>query len=182
MKKPRADFEYMTELLHELFNRPSLQSAFKVITDQEITGWEIWFQVEFARFLAEHSSEPEWHREQSLEFDYRMEKQRYYFKPDFIIRKKHWALDRYVALEIKQHLHLGNCISNMVTDLAKVAKVRKSELDLRSFWALGIFQTDDGTDMADLIESKLANSGQPYYESRTKIAAIPGTAFSYAFF
>ncbi|WP_286751556.1 hypothetical protein [Pseudomonas sp. UBA2522] len=182
MIKPKPDFEYMSELLHELFNRDCLQSSFNVITDQEITGWEIWFQIEFARFLAEHRSEPEWHREQSLEFDYRMEKQRYFFKPDFIIRKKHWVLDRYIALEIKQHIQQGNCISNMVADLVKVAKVRKSQLDLRSFWALGIFHTDDGASVAELIESKLTKAGQPYYNSRTKVAEIPGTAFSYALF
>ncbi|MBK5400487.1 hypothetical protein JFU47_27845 [Pseudomonas sp. TH39(2020)] len=182
MRKPLADFEYVRELLQEFFSRRTLRSAFKVIADQEITGWEIWFQVEFARFLSEHDSQPEWEREFPLEFDYRMEKLRYFFKPDFIIRKKHWPLDRYLALEIKQHQQLGNCISNMIADLTKVAKIRKSELDLRSYWALGVFHTDEEADVPEMIESKLCDSGLPYYESRTAISIIPGTAFSYALF
>ena len=182
MKKPQVDFEYVSELLEMFFKRRRLQSAFKVIAAQEITGWEIWFQVEFARFLAEHESEPEWWREYPFAFDYRMEKERIFLRPDFVIRKKHWATDRYLALEIKQHLQLGNCITNMISDLKKVAKIRKSEIDLRSYWALGIFQTDDEIDLPELIESKMSGTALSYHESRTAISYIPGTVFSYALF
>lgn len=182
MKKPQVDFEYVSELLAKFFKQRSLQSAFKVIAAQDITGWEIWFQVEFARFLTEHESEPEWSREYPFEFDYRMERERAFLRPDFIIRKKHWAADRYLALEIKQHQQLGNCIANMISDLKKVAKIRKSEIDLRSYWALGIFQTDDGIDLPELIESKMSGTALSYYQSRTAINHIPGTIYSYALF
>jgi hypothetical protein len=182
MKKPQADFDYISELLEEFFARRTLKSAFKVIADYEISGWEVWFQVEFARFLAEHDSEPEWGREWALEYDYRREKARQFFRPDFTIRKKHWALDRYVGLEIKQHQQPGNCISNMISDLAKVAKIRKSELDVRSFWALGMFPTDSDHCMNELIEEKLEAEGLAYHESRTRTGKISGTPFSYALF
>jgi hypothetical protein len=182
MKKPQADFEYMHGLLKDFFKRPNIRSALRVIDQQEITGWEIWFQVEFARFLAEHISEPVWERECAVEFDYRREKLRYFFKPDFIIRKKHWARERFVALEIKQHTQLGNCLTNMVADLAKVAKIRKSELDLRSIWALGIFPHDQEADVREMIEAKLEGVGETYYEARTATERIPRTAFSYALF
>lgn len=182
MKKPQVDFEYVSELLAKFFKQRSLQSAFKVIAAQDITGWEIWFQVEFARFLTEHESEPEWSREYPFEFDYRMERERAFLRPDFIIRKKHWAADRYLALEIKQHQQLGNCIANMISDLKKVAKIRKSEIDLRSYWALGIFQTDDEIDLPELIESKMSGTALSYYQSRTAINHIPGTIYSYSLF
>lgn len=182
MRKPQADFEYMQSLLEDFFNRRSIRSALRVIAGEEITGWEIWFQVEFARFLAEHISEPKWGRECAVEFDYRREKNRYFFKADFIIRKKHWALERWIALEVKQHVHPGNCITNMVADLAKVAKMRKSELDMRSIWALGIFLTDDEKDISEMIRTKLTSAGQSYHEERTTTKRIPRTSFSYALF
>jgi hypothetical protein len=182
MKKPKDDFEFIDGLLTEFFQRRNLKSALNVIHAQDITGWEIWFQIELARFLADHESEPEWYREESLEFDYRMEKTRYFFKPDFIIRKKGAAVDRYVALEIKQHRQMGNCINNMIADLLKVAKMRRSEIDLRSFWAVGIFHTDPEGDAVSAIESKLSSSGLGFYSSVAVVNKIRGTQFSYALF
>ncbi|WP_430317761.1 hypothetical protein [Pseudomonas nitroreducens] len=182
MIKPQPDFEYIRDLLDEFFKKRSIKAAFKIINQQEITGWEIWLQIEFARFLAEHASEPEWWRETPLKFDYRREKTGYFLKPDFIIRKKHWPLESYVALEIKQHQHAGNCVANMISDLEKVAKIRKSELNVRSLWALGIFCTEPDACIFELIETKLQSRGLEYHESRTKAAPISGTAFSYALF
>ena len=182
MRKPQADFEYMCDLLEDFFSRPAIRSALRVIADEEITGWEIWFQVEFARFLAGHISEPKWDRECAAEFDYRREKKRGFFKADFIIRKKHSALDRWIALEVKQHIKAGNCIANMVTDLAKVGRMRKSELDMRSIWALGIFLADDEKDIPEMIRSKLTSARQPYHEDRVTTKRISRTSFSYALF
>lgn len=182
MRKPQADFEYMHTLLEDFFKGSNIRSALQVIAEQAITGWEVWFQVEFARFLAEHGSEPVWEREYAVQYDWRKEKHRYYFKPDFIIRKKHWALERYIALEIKQHSQLGNCLTNMVTDLAKVARIRKSELDVRSIWAVGIFPTEDEVDVSAMIQTKLEGVGETYYPDRAITERIRKTPFSYALF
>lgn len=182
MKKPQADFEYMQILLEDFFKIPSIRSALRVIAEVDITGWEIWFQVEFARFLAEHISEPEWGRECAIEFDYRREKNRYFFKADFIIRKKHWTKGRWIALEVKQHVNPGNCITNMIADLAKVGRMRKSALDMRSIWALGIFLTDDEKDVHEMIRSKLTSARQPHHEERVVVKTISRTSFSYALF
>ncbi|MFP3847794.1 hypothetical protein [Pseudomonas sp. W5-01] len=181
MKKPQADFEYMRDLIEDFFKRPAIRSSLKVIDEAGITGWEVWFQIEFARFLAAHDSEPDWGRECAIEFDYRREKNRNFLKADFIIRKKHWAVDRWIALEVKQHVNAGNCINNMVTDLAKVAKMRKSELDMRSIWALGIF-LDDEKDIPEMIRERLINAGQTYHEERMVTKTISRTSFSYALF
>lgn len=82
MRNPQADFGYMYTLLEDFFKRSNIRSALRVIADQTITGWEVWFQVEFARFLAEHESEPEWGHEYAVQYGWRKEKHRYYFKPD----------------------------------------------------------------------------------------------------
>ncbi|MEO9332444.1 hypothetical protein ABI260_09105 [Pseudomonas guguanensis] len=182
MKKPQSDFEYISELLEDFFKQRELRKSFRIIFDREITGWEIWFQIEFARFLADHSSEPEWGREYSFQFDYRRESTRSFLKPDFIIRKKGWAKDRYVALEIKQHAKLGNCVSNMIGDLSKVAKMRKSEIDLRSYWALGIFQTDLDLDVETVVTTKLQESGLEYHPSVSSMNKISRTPYSYVLF
>lgn len=146
MERPYDDFQFIKSLVTKFVGRKSFESALCVIGANQITGWEVWFQVEFARFLAEHEDQPEWKREVRFEFDYRREKHGWYLKPDFLIRKKGAAVDRFIALEIKQHTQLGNCLSNMISDLAKVRKIRRSAVDLRSYWALGIFQAadDDG--------------------------------------
>lgn len=182
MRKPRDDFHFVSELLTAFFRQPSLKSALRVIQAREITGWEVWIQVELARFLSEHETGPEWYREESLQFDYRIEKTRYFFKPDFIIRKKGAATGRYIALEIKQHRQAGNCVSNMVSDLVKVSKMRRSEIDLRSFWALGIFQTEHNSDVETIIQSKLEAAGLEFHKTVVAFAPIGRTPFSYALF
>jgi hypothetical protein len=40
-----------------------------VIDKQFITGWEIWFQIEFAIFLSKHSDVGSWEREQPYKVD-----------------------------------------------------------------------------------------------------------------
>ncbi|HCF1525194.1 hypothetical protein ACM7LX_27270 [Pseudomonas aeruginosa] len=181
-KKPQADFEYIGALIEEFFHQRNVRATLQAVSNHGITGWEVWAQVEFARFLAEHVTEPYWEREAQIEFDYRREKERYFFRPDFIIRKKYWALDRYVALEIKQHQQPGNCITNMISDLTKVAKMRRSELNVRSLWALGVFYTDNDLDVFEMIEEKLTDSDLKYFKSRTTVRRIAGTDFSYALF
>ena len=73
-----------------------------------------------------------------MEYDYRKVKDRSLLRPDFIIRKKGWRLDSFIALEFKQHPDAGACINNMLSDVEKVSRARESEIDIRSMWALGI--------------------------------------------
>ncbi|WP_288357019.1 hypothetical protein [uncultured Pseudomonas sp.] len=182
MKKSRTDFDFVSSILEEFFDRRKLRNSLSIIHDQEITGWEVWIQIELANFLSEHITMPQWCRELPLEFDYRREKTKWHFKPDFILRKKGWRLDQYVALEIKQHHQAGNCITNMIADLAKVAKMRKSEIYLKSAWALGIFHTSPDTDALAAIEAKLVDAGLEYHESVVLVKKIRGTPFTFALF
>jgi hypothetical protein len=166
---------------------PNLQAkiivdAFSIIGANEISGWEVWLQIEFARFLSGHHTEPTWWRESKLEFDYRKEKEKYFFKPDFLIRKKGWHSDGYAALEIKQHRNAAICVSNMINDLVKVSKVRKSELNLRCYWALGFFMTDPADDVEEIVLLKGILANVEVTESQLAIEEIEGTHFSYALF
>lgn len=180
MEQIYRDFEYIDTLVLEFLGRKQLRKSFEVIAENEITGWEIWFQIEFARFLADHPDCPEWQRERRFEFDYRRERTRSYLKPDFIIRKKGTARDRFIALEVKQHVQLGNCVVNMLADLTKVGRIRSSQLDLRSYWALGIFQHSDHDDPLEVIQTKLTEYDLVYHHSLTKVRKIGYTRYSYA--
>ncbi|MDL0433993.1 hypothetical protein QPM17_22895 [Marinobacter sp. TBZ242] len=92
------DFDYLTELTEDFFRQRRVGRSLRIIEESEITGWEVWFQVEFAHFLSQHLTEPEWWREWSLDYDRRMEKGRTFCRPDFIIRKKGWRQESYAAL------------------------------------------------------------------------------------
>lgn len=178
----RADFQYINELVFDFVSQTPTIDSLQLIYEQEITGWEIWFQVEFSRFLANHHTEPVWDREIALEFDYRKEKEKYFFKPDFLIRKKGWKKESYAALEIKQHRQASVCVTNMLKDLEKVSKIRNSEIDLRTFWALGLFHTESTDDPWQLIVDKSQLAKVQITQSCSVVYEIPNTNFTYVLF
>lgn len=143
----KEDFSYLSLLIKEFFSSEHIIERLNLIyKDERISGWEIWLQIEFSHFLATHNSEPEWYRESPLKFDRRKEKEKSYFCPDFLIRKKGWTRESYVALEIKQHPIPASCIRNMRSDIDKVSKMRISELNIRTMWVLGIFKAEPSLD------------------------------------
>lgn len=148
------DFEYIRTLLHDFFAIKSIRDKLNLIDEYGITGWETWMQVEFAAFLCAQNGD--WEREGRYLLDRRMSLDKFYFKPDFILRKKGWGVDTYVALEFKQNSQPAACIRNMVLDLEKVAKARRSEVNLRSVWAIGV------TSMLNIDENELVELAKTY--------------------
>ena len=171
----QKDFDYISELIHEFFSKAYIIERFKIIHENDITGWEVWFQIEFSNFLALHKSEPEWGREIKLEFDRRSEKIRSYFRPDFIIRKKGWKIDTYAVLEVKQDKSIVSCIKKMQVDIEKVSKMRSSEIAMRSFWSLGIFKADPKCNIKKIVESSFPESTP----AQIKSDVIKDTIFAY---
>lgn len=137
------DFEHLSELLAMFFGRREIQDKLNIIAEREITGWEVWLQIEFSSMLS--STEHEWWREQKLEYDYRQNKERLHFRPDFLLRKKGWTTGYYLALEFKQNNSATACVKNMIADIKKVGQMRKSQENLRSVWAVGITRQSDIT-------------------------------------
>jgi hypothetical protein len=80
------DFDHLSTLLHLFFTRQDIQQKLNIIDQHNISGWEIWMQIEFANLLA--STDHEWWREISLECDKRMNPQRDSLRTDFLLRKK----------------------------------------------------------------------------------------------
>lgn len=155
------DFQHLNKLLSGFFSQKEMQKKLHIIHDHEISGWEIWLQVEFANMLT--NIDHEYWREQILEFDYRQCKEKFYFRPDFLLRKKGWSLERYMAIEFKQHPNPKTCIKNMAADLKKVGQMRKSELNLRSVWSVGITKTIENNNFHSLAEKYL---DEKYYQTK----------------
>ncbi|WP_227107303.1 hypothetical protein [Chromobacterium rhizoryzae] len=176
------DFRYIRELLAEFFNGKQVQNGLKLIKANEIAGWEIWLQIEFARFLSTHNSEPEWWREVPLGYDLRREKERSFLKPDFLIRKKGWKIGSYAVLEIKQHPDVGNCMSNMMRDMVKVSKMRQSALEMRTYWALGIFEVEEPEVIREILFNKADEYNVPVSTAYHLIEKIPKTPYCYLLF
>ncbi|MDD2865381.1 MAG: hypothetical protein PHC99_11775 [Methylococcales bacterium] len=138
----RQDFQYLAELIDEFFSDEHITKRFDFIKVQKISGWETWLQIEFANFLNEHSTEPEWARETTLSYDGRKEKEKWLCRPDFIIRKKRTSLNTYVMLEIKQAPSPAECMKLIWGDIEKMSKIRKSELNTRLKCGLAIFHAN----------------------------------------
>lgn len=178
----KRDFSYIQGLLADFFNEKQIQSGLRLIKDNEIAGWEVWLQVEFARFLSTHYSEPEWWREVALEYDQRREKERSFLRPDFLIRKKGWRTESYAVLEIKQHPDAGSCMNNMMRDMVKVSKMRQSALDMRTYWALGIFETKESEAIKEMLFNKSDEYNVQVNNTYHLIRPIPQTPYTYLLF
>ncbi len=180
-----SDFEYLFNLVSTFFSRKRIQKQLDILNEYEISGWEIWLQIEFAYFLSEQNPTIEWWREQLLEYDYRMEKEKCFLKPDFLIRKSGWKKETYIALELKQHSIAGSCINNMMSDVKKIYKVRQSELDIRNFWVLGITKMEEIQEKKELLSKilKSANNNDiRLNEKCIEIHRIHNTSYAYMLF
>lgn len=177
-----AEFDYLAELADSFFSLRHTQKSLSLIHNHGITGWEIWLQVEFAHFLSMHESSPEWWREETLDYDRRMEKEKSFLRPDFLIRKKGWKRESYFALELKQHPVATTCISNMVKDMRRIEKLRRSSIDLRAYWLLGIYFRESKTQLADAIADALASCDYQYDSSRVVNKFVRNTPYGYCIF
>lgn len=157
------DFDHLSTLFHLFFERDDIRQKLNIIDQHHISGWEVWMQIEFANYLV--STGHEWWREQTLGSDLRKNPERITMRTDFLLRKKGWTLDSYVALEMKQNLDPTSCVKNMIADLVKTAKIKRSELDLRSFWTLGITPTIDRERLDYLIDKYLDDK---YYQTKSR--------------
>lgn len=132
------DLEFLEDIATEFFAQRSIRRTLQVISDQSISGWEKWIQVEFATFIHDHDNVKAWSRETPYATDQRIEKARSRCAVDFIIHQKH--KQSHLALEIKQVKSVSRCARAMVEDIVKMWTIRKSEFDIRSVWCLGIHQ------------------------------------------
>lgn len=114
------DFQYVKGLAEAFFTRSNIRRSLEVIADQGVTGWEVWWQVEFFRFLANHPETREWDGEWRFEYDYRREKDKGSLYPDFVLSKEGWRQETFTLVELKQDASYSSCIRRMVEDAVSV--------------------------------------------------------------
>lgn len=168
----KKDFEFLKGILTEFCEQKSFIERLKTIQKTNITGWEIWLQVEFALFLQENPNVAEWEREVRHSLD--MRKSDYWNNAsiDFYIRQK--QAHSLIPLEIKQSREASKCIKSMAEDINKFRKVKNStRITNRELWCMGIHQkVEEST-----IQNYLARYDCAFYEGCTMSIPIGDTDF-----
>lgn len=173
-----TDFEFSISVIDNFFEKRKIRRSLSIIGDQGISGWEVWLQIEFATFLSEFGDEIEWEREREIFTDRRKEKFKNKVAADFILRRKGFKRDRFIVLEFKQHNSLTSCITNMVKDVEKIEKIKESDIDMRSFWVVGVHGRNgmSKSDITDQVFSSVDFVKDVYTNF------IPNTKFAYTIF
>ncbi len=148
----KNDFGFIFELATEFFNKEHIIQRMSLIENKEISGWEIWLQVEFAMFLEGHLEVDEWIREFQYSMDRRSSKNKKFMAIDFLVRKRRARLGQYIAIEVKQNKSAASCINGMMKDVCKISLVKGSEDDIRSMWSLGVHQLLLQEDLENLVK------------------------------
>jgi len=178
----KRDFEFIRDLVDQFFSKKHIRDRLKHIEYNEVTGWEIWFQIEFSVFIDSHIEIAQWWREYPYSIDRRSARHRKNMIIDFVFRKKHSALDQFIALEIKQNKVMSSCIRGMMEDVCKVWLVRNSENDLRSMWCLGVHASSTDDEAYACIDKYADEFGVALANSIRISNEIKGTGLSYTIF
>ena len=177
----KNDFDFIVSLMDGFVKQTSIQQRLNTIEEHTITGWEIWFQIEFASYLSKSFEVAEWYREEEFSIDKRKNKNENKMAMDFLVRKKKFSKNTFIALELKQNSSIETCITNMFKDVKKVLNMKKSEDYLRSYWNIGIHPKESKKIIKNKIlrkEEKSSFSLSEYIEIRF----IPNTNFAYTIF
>ncbi len=144
-----TDFEFMQRVSEGFVAKKAIKETLSMISEFDITGWEKWIQIEFAKHCKSHSEITHWGRELRYELDRRSSKTKASCSIDFFIKQKYKQSP--LALEIKQQWSARGCINSMLRDKAKLRNVKWSKDDLRGVWCLGVHATDSPENIKNLV-------------------------------
>ena len=178
----QKDFDFIISLMDSFVKQTAIQQKLNTIEKYNITGWEIWFQVEFASHLSKHPDVADWEREEQFNLDKRTNNHRNKMAIDFLVRKKRFSKNTFIALELKQHSSVETCITNMLKDVKKVLDIKKSEDYFRSYWNIGIHPKKSKSMIKDIIVKKERQCDVTLYEDYREVRFIPNTNFAYTVF
>ena len=162
-----ADFEFMTSITRDFFAKKMIKETLGTISDFDISGWEKWIQIEFAKFCKSHSEISEWGRELRYALDRRSSKLKATCAIDFMIKQKFKQSP--LAVEIKQLRSPRGCINSMLRDKAKISRIKYSEDDLRGIWCIGVHNAATVESVENLVS---------FCARENKIAINPNHVFS----
>jgi hypothetical protein len=146
--KFEADFAFVRERLDQFFDRGAVRRALDLIDEVEITGWEKWWQVEFAAWLSEDNEIGDWVMEEVFFTDLRRNTAKDSIAIGIGFRMKGFSSKEMLFLELKQNNDWCRCIENMLKDVEKVESTQtysETGLMIRNFFVVGIYPTGNTT-------------------------------------
>jgi hypothetical protein len=162
-----TDFAFVTRITQDFFAKKAIKDTLYTIAEFNITGWEKWIQIEFAKFCKSHPEITYWDREQRYELDRRLSKVKASCAIDFWVQQKHKQSP--LAIEIKQQKSPRGCINSMLRDKAKLQNIKYSQDDLRGVWCIGVHNLEKEAAVANLVA---------YCSCNHKIHVKPNHVFS----
>jgi hypothetical protein len=174
------DFDFTVDLLTAFFAKARVQSTLNKIFETEATGWEKWWQIELAMFLSDYEDVAEWDIEEVFLTDLRTTTTRDRMAIDICFRRKGYAKGHFVFLELKQDRDWKRCIANMLTDAEKFSTSHKRSetgLDVRSFFLVGVYPSEEKSVVHDFIEGAAAKRNVDWDFMETHF--IPNTEYSF---
>jgi hypothetical protein len=163
--------EDVAALIDGFFSSERLRPVLKSLLRRDVSGWEVWLQIEFAHYLTTMDGDQNWYREYEITSTDNEKKSR----PDFWLWSKHDK--KYTLLEFKQANDSKMLLSSMVKDTLKSVSsnmVCSSDNEIYEFsrlFFIGIFKGRE-TKPLHLVDC---------IAEKTSIE-IPDTGYSYVVF
>ncbi|KHO14228.1 hypothetical protein NT90_16905 [Acinetobacter baumannii] len=173
-----SDLEFIYSIFDTFFKKKYIRDRLNLIKNNQITGWEIWLQVELAFFLSEHADVMQWSRELPYSLDKRVDKLKDKGIVDFCLRERNKSTEKMIAIELKQCNSAKSCITAMIKDLNKFHSLKPSEYkSIRSFWCVGVHpKVQESTCIEYINQNK---NGYEFNQNHLLSKEIKGTEFSY---
>lgn len=192
MASDRAKFEddfcFVRDHLSDFFDKGSIKRSLDLIDEVEITGWEKWWQVEFASWLAEHDGVGDWVMEEVFLTDLRRNSKKDSIAIDIGFRLKGFSSSEMLFLELKQNSDWRKCIDNMLLDVEKVecsqAYSVENGVAIRNFFVVGVYPTGDTSkkEVHDYIEERAKDFSVEVERAYIFTKFIQSTPFSMTMF
>ena len=186
--KFEADFSFVCEAVSGFFSSASIQKGLDAIDEVGITGWEKWWQVEFAIWLSEHEDIGDWAMEEVFLTDLRRRTEKDTIAIDMGFRMKGCSTDEMLFLELKQNDDWRRCIENMIKDAEKVETAQERSVDskvkIRNFFVVGVYRNTDVSkkQVHDYIEQRAQQEDIPFERQHVFTKFIPNTPFGVTVF
>ncbi|HVY22688.1 MAG TPA: hypothetical protein VG962_04975 [Steroidobacteraceae bacterium] len=143
-KRPN-DLDNIGEVLLSFFNTERIGESLRLIHKNGLTGWEKWWQTEFALYLAtENEMIAEWDMEHLFDVDKRTSLEMKRIALDIGFRLKRQQRDEWYFVELKQDDAYRICIDRMCQDADKVFCARRKSfegLKIKYIACAGVFLT-----------------------------------------
>ena len=137
-------------------------------------------------YIENHNDIMEWNKEESFLIDGRVRKGKRKNKItiDLSYRRKKYAKDKFIFVELKQSDDTTKCIENMCDDVAKVRSARKKSQkhnnQIRDLFSVGVHPKQELSD--DEIQKLVISKLKDKHEDFIKISNIPNTEYCYTIF